>query len=118
MPVNPKPKPKWQHLQRLDKPTVAAHLAALKAMVEAFAAKGQTPTTRDMRPHLEPLLKHYHLSHRIGTLAEEINTATGLGLNQHSFGRLAKEWGIPPANAQGRGLSRPAGGKGIKFRNF
>ncbi len=101
-----KPKPKWQELQKLAKSEVAAHLIALREIKAKADKQGHELTMADFRSHLEPLLKHYHLSHRTDTLAVEINGATGLTYNKFTYAKVAKEWGIPPANAQGRGLAK------------
>lgn len=106
-----KPKPKWQLLQKLRPDEVAAHLANIRKMLETGQQEGKPPTALDLRPHLEPLLKHYHLSHTVPSLTAEINAQTGLTFVYNSYAKAAADWGIPPANKAGRGLGKPGGAK-------
>lgn len=108
-------KVRWQLLQKLTDSERDHHLDALKVMAEANA--GKRVFLIAYRTHLEPLLKHYHLTHLAVRMAEELKNRTGLDFTVSSYAKAAKEWGIPPGNEAGKGKARAQPGtySGIRW---
>ena len=94
----------WQQLAELSPQERNTHLAAVRALVQAAASKQPAPL--QLKPHLEPLMKHYHLKLTAGAMANEIYEQTGLTRQANDYRAMARNWRIPPANERGKGTAR------------